>query len=466
MSKPKDWVSFINEEILPYLEKWPGIFTLIIATNIADWWFSKYALEISLFHLPTESIIVFEVSIFILSLLVWIFVIRRLPKFSVDQIGILIALTGSDQATDEELIRLHRKIDTIIIQEGFKGKIIVKSVPIRLVPKEEKKAHSLRDKCNARLIIWGNVDRGNINNQAHTIFVPIFFSYKVNLNQRDFAPLHRNISNILKQRKWLIADNNNAIDRTYLAENIEEISIYIIGLVLYFNKDLDKAIDLLLRILKKYQSKQFQSEDDKIAMNNIRNLIENTYGSKIRSLELWPGSKKIEESIKLANSLTEEIKDFGFNSFALLIEAQVAFAQRNLSVSRKICHECFKYYPKNPAPYFSLAFLAYYEKDLDDGFKYLFQALGNNVFLIGDQFISLARWYIESLNEDPKKLYLNFPLGIMYNDLIKDKILAIEYLEKFVNNYKEDESKIFKKMIYESKKRLKKNLSLNKKFGK
>jgi len=62
------------------------------------------------------------------------------------------------------------------------------------------------------------------------------------------------------------------------------------------------------------------------------------------------------------------------------------------------------------------------------------------------------------LNEDPTKIYLNFPLGIIYYDLIKDKILAVDYLQTFVDKYKKDKRKIVIKMLYQAEKRLEKNL--------
>jgi len=447
---------FANAEILPHLDNWPGLVILIFGPNFLDWWFFKHELGVDLLDCPLPSLIIFESVILLLSIIYWIIIVRKLPKFGKEEIGILIALTGIDKLTDDELIKLHKKTDSIILSENLNGKIKTKSVPIRLIPKIEKEAHILREKCRAKLIIWGNVDRGNINNQAHTIFIPIFFSYQVKLSQKQFSPLQKNISNLVKQRKWLIADNNNAIDRSYLAENIEEVSLYIIGIVLFFNANLDQSIDLFSKIFKKYKLKQNLSNEDKIAINNIKFMVHSVYASRTRNLQLWSGNKKIEENIKQATVLVQKMKELDFDLSASLVEAQIAFAQRNIPLSKKICQGALKNNPKNPAIYFSLAFLFFYENDLPKAYMSFFGALQNHPFIVGEQFISLARWYIEALNEDPKKEYLNFPLGILYCDLIKDKILATEYLKKFIHIYGNSKDKILTKMTYHAQKRIKK----------
>lgn len=460
----KDCYKLTEDKVMPSLDRWLGFFVLffssillflMIITKIVNPIFGLNLLLTT--NLRVQMII--WAWFFLASLAVWIFE-RRIIVFDKKEIGILIALTGIDPVTDTELLNLSKKLDANIIAEGFSGKVVIRHVPSRLIPKKEKQAHSLRKNYDAKLIIWGNVDRGNINNEPHTIFIPIFFSYSMRLPFDKLKSLNKNITNLLGQHKWIISDRNNAIDRIYLAENIEGISLYIIGLTLFFAREWDYAISLLSRILKKYKLKQNYSYDDKVAIANIKLVIFEVYKFKVKDLELWPGSEKLQESIKQANILSGEMEELGFKAQSLLTRAQVAFAEKDLPKAKNLCKEALQYAYDDPAPSFSLAFLSYYEGGLKDGFKYLDQAQKKNAFKIGDQLVSIARWYIEALNEDPKKIYLNFPLGIIYYDLIKDKILAVDYLQTFVDKYKEDQSKIIRKMLYEAEKRLKKNLSL------
>jgi tetratricopeptide (TPR) repeat protein len=447
----------IKDEVIPYLDRWPGLFFLFFSSNFILWIFVNSIFGLNLLSIQLRDLIMVEVGIFLVILVIW-FLKRRLLVFDKREIGILIALTGIDPVTDAELLNLSKKLDANIIAEGFSGKVVIRHVPSRLIPKEEKEAHSLRKNYDAKLIIWGNVDRGNINNEPHTIFIPIFFSYSMRLPFDKLKSLNKNMTNLLGQHKWIISDRNNAIDRIYLAANIEGISLYIIGLTLFFAQKFDDAISLLSRVLKKYESKQVLSYNDRIAITNIQLVIFEIYKSRAKDLKLWSGSKKLEENIKQANTLTEEMQGLGFNASSLITGAQAAFAKKDFPKAKMLCNEALKYDYDDPAPLFSLAFLSYYNEELEDGYKYLKQAKEKNAFKIGDQLIIIARFYIEALNEDPTKIYLNFPLGIIYYDLIKDKILAVDCLQTFVDKYKEDKRKIVIKMLYQAEKRLEKNL--------
>src|SRR6185436_18139214 len=156
--------------------------------------------------------------------------------------------------------------------------------------------------------------------------------------------------------------------------------IYIIGLVLFFNKDFDKSIELLSRLLLKFKSKKAPSQDDKIAVVNILILLHSIYRSRLRELKLWPGSENIVEDIQIAKQLIIEMKNCDLSIPALLMEAQVAFAERDIPRAKTFAQRCLSNLPNDPAPYFSLAFLSYYENDLVGGFKYLFGAFRNNPF--------------------------------------------------------------------------------------
>jgi len=458
----KDCYKLTEDKVMPSLDRWPGFFVLffssillflIIITKIVDPIFGLNLLLTT--NLRVQMII--WTWVFLASLAVWIFE-RRIIVFDKKEIGILIALTGIDPVTDTELLNLSKKLDANIIAEDFSGKVVIRHVPSRLIPKEEKEAHSLRKNYDAKLIIWGNVDRGNINNEPHIIFIPIFFSYSMRLPFDKLKSLNKNITNLLGQHKWIISDRNNAIDRIYLAENIKGISLYIIGLTLFFAQKFDDAILLLSRALKKYKSKRILSYNDKIAITNIQFVIFEIYRSRAKDLKLWSGSKKLEDNIKKANALSEEMQGLGFDAGSLITGAQAAFAKKDFPMAKILCNEALKYDYNDPAPLFSLAFLFYYNGELEDGYKYLKQAKEKNAFKIGDQLITIARFYIEALNEDPTKIYLNFPLGIIYYDLIKDKILAVDYLQTFVDKYKKDKRKIVIKMLYQAEKRLEKNL--------
>jgi len=458
---PENINNFYQKHIKPIRDTWRGFLFFFFFFFLLSSYLLKNLGEINIFSSFLIFLLIFGGSI-LLSTIIWL-CLRKKPEFKDEEIGILIGLTQLDRKVDKELIKLKNNLEIIITAEKLKTLIKVKFLPNRFTsePLNKKEAHKLQDKTGAELIIWGNVDQGNINSEPHIIFSPISFSYKMPLPKKETGMLNENFTNLLKQKNWRIRERWNALDRKYIAKNIEEISLYIIGLILGFSlkDDKEKAIEILKKALAKFKNKQFQSRDDEIAIDNILVAADFNFRIQIAALELWPSNSFIKQHIKRAKRIIKEMKKIKeLAPYSYVFETVVAFADNNFPRAKRKAQQAYSFSPNDPTTSFGMAFISYYEGNLQDGYKYLFQALQQKIDrIVGSQRLSIIRWYGEIIEKEPQKTYLNFPLGIINFDLIKEKIVAKECLKEFVQEYKnKKDNKIIRSMLYQAKKRLNK----------
>ncbi|MBX4211273.1 MAG: hypothetical protein KW806_00520 [Candidatus Yanofskybacteria bacterium] len=453
---PLNWLNLFNKEVKPRLDKPIGIIFLFLIIYVIIWSLHKLSGIPGIFSqigLNTELFIV----ALVLSLVCWLY-LRKIPRFSFDEVGILMTLSLVNNEGDKELTLLSRKLQSILYKESLKTRVVLRFLPSRLVPKNEKDAHNIKEKTNAQLIIWGDVDAGNFEDEKQTIFKPIYFSYRIHLPKDKVDILNKNFNALLGQRKWIISERNNVVQREYLATNLEEIAFYVIGLVLYFANDSEKALELLVATLKKYENKESLSDNDKIAIYNIRIVISFIFTEKINFLELWPNSVNKESHLKLAEEFVKQLTDLNMFGPVKMLSAIISFHNNKIDEAIKLSEESEIYTSiDDPAPKLSQAFLYFYKEDIVNGFRKLQKAIKSNELMgVGNQSVSLIRWYEDLIHLNPDRKYLNYPLGILYYELSGDKILAKECLSYFKQEYNDSLDKVIIKMCYEAEKRLRK----------
>lgn len=448
----------LEDSIMNILDKKIGLFIIFLVSFIV--------------YFKTYNFIVGEVDqdvlqiLFLLSLIsspiLWAFN-RAISKCKKDEIGILIAFTKPET---EDRIEINKELR--IISSGLKdlvkkeklGKTIkIMTLPDRLCPPDEKTAHELRDnKFNAALIIWGKIDHGNINSKKHTTFSPIRFSFSLRLTQENNDKFTKNLSRILSRDNWKISEDNNLFDRTDIVNNIEKLSLYIIGFV-YYGRDLDVSAHFLKRSLKSFEEDRVENVDHKTAEVNTKIALENIYNYKINLLELWSSGRKLEKAKEEASEIIDELKELGFLVTLHNLEAVL----HTVSFQEDLARQALDKIPagirkKDPATLFNYAYLAYLKGDVVEGTQYLLKATRYNFFKLSQQSPTLARWYENQLGRKGNALYLNFPLGVIYSDLMKDGSLAKESLGLALQYAQEKagEHRVYDQMIYETQKRLRK----------
>jgi len=302
---------------------------------------------------------------------------------------------------------------------------------------------------HGELIVWGDADYGNHKSEAHTFLKPIHFSYRVQLHPQEANILGNEIKKVLTNKKWSIRESDNLIEREYIANNLEEVALYIIGAVLYFSSRDDEAIEFIQKVIDKYSYKQNASFDDKVAFFNIKILLLGIYRRKINELELWPNSRKRSEEIAKARVIITELDRNKFLQNARLLESAVDFAEGG-NRAKDLALEAYKINKNDSGPCFSLSFICFHDGNLVEGWKWLSLAISHKVtphLRFGT--LSMARWYEETLINRKEEYYLHFPLGVLYY-LMRNYDPAKESLTIFIDKYRNADLRIYRPLLYKS----------------
>jgi hypothetical protein len=158
--------------------------------------------------------------------------------------------------------------------------------------------------------------------------------------------------------------------------------------------------------------------------------------------------------IKKGLKILQEIKEAGIRPSHFLLEGIINLLQNKMPDSFKSIENAIKSAPPDDsAPHFSMAFLKFYNGNIEEGVKELHIATRRGMKKGLDGMASIIGWYEEALVENKNKKYLNYPLGILYNE-VNQKILEKECLSLFLNDFRENQTVIIKQMKYEAEKRL------------
>lgn len=383
---------------------------------------------------------------------------RHVKKFMSDEVGILIAISKLDKDLNEEIDKLHKKLDSLIQRENLNLRTRIITLPERLIPKNEQEAHKIREKKRAQLIIWGEAESGNQNQEKIVKFSNVSFSYRIALPFNRAQRVNRSVSRTISNRQWHILEKDNIIHREYLAKNIEEISLYILGVIFFFQKKDRESFRLLKLLKEKYNLKTTKTTDDKYVEADIKAIGYDIFLNMGSVLEFWPNSKNIAKSKNITLEIIQYCKDFGTEEFSLLSEAQMAFADKEISRAFSLVEKAAILFPNTPSPNLSLAFLHFYQGNLSKGWSCLksgFSQLDRINTNRNSEAPNIARFYEETLREDPTKKYIYFPLGYIYLNCAELNI-AEESFKNFIGNYADTNEKTLKSMLFLSKKFLKK----------
>ncbi|MBU1046391.1 hypothetical protein KKH36_01250 [Patescibacteria group bacterium] len=382
----------------------------------------------------------------------------RLPKLEEEKTGILFSFS-KDIKTNDEIEALEGRVEKNVKREHLEGEIFVGRLKKHQHPKDENKAYSILKKTGYSLLIWGDIESGKNNNEEEIHFVPIRFSYNLNINKEGLESFNKNLGNLLSEQRWTIRDKNNITDRSTLAENIEGLSLYVIGVSLYHSKRDEHALIILKKARVFFISKKKLTINCIIALKSIELMINDIFNEKLFCLNLSPYRDGIDDIKESLEFILGEFKELGFFVNFYLVKGITKFILRDIDGSiEEITNSKNNTNRKDPAPYLNLAFVYYYSKDTANGLDNLLLAIKNNLLEMGKQSITIVKWYEEVLDKEPEKTYLKLPLGILYYDLVGDKSLAEKNLMEYVLEYKnkKNQTREIERSIYEASKRLKK----------
>jgi len=395
--------------------------------------------------------------LFISVFLTWLYQ-RRLPTFSPEiEAGILFAFPLESDFTKEQMKKLRRTINFSLNQKKLRPLIKIKDVPSNHLPKNEEEAHKVRDKSRARLIIWGNIEEGYKSGEKSIRIIPIKFSYKINLSKDGTKMINENFSDLLRETKWDIRKNDDINDRTFLSESIQNISLYIIGLILNFSYkgSCRESINILKEVNIYYKKKKSLSKQEKEALSIIKSFILKNLLFIIKDKDFSPKDRYDGEKIKTGLQLIKEIREIDSNApEAYALEAILKFiAERDWKAALELVHKQDRQSSYQDASYsYNKSFLNFYGENFDDGFAHLQEAVKKERDV--DNPIAIIKFYEETLEQEPDKKQLHFPLGYLYLKDLGEKEAAQEELTKFVDMHRNDKREGIEKLLVLSQKLL------------
>lgn len=181
--------------------------------------------------------------------------------------------------------RVLDKLSVTIARIGLQDQIRIKVIAHDLITCEAD-AHKYRDAKDVNLIIWGNTDYGNRNNEKllifevhHTIYISPKLKNKLNLFLSDLAL-------ILLKKDWAIKEINELDEYKIVANNFLETILFILGIYFYDDIQIESAIkffEYLLPILEEKESKNNIIEYQ-IQSGRVRSLLIELYFLQARTL--------------------------------------------------------------------------------------------------------------------------------------------------------------------------------------
>ena len=391
---------------------------------------------------------------------------RKIPKFKSDENGILFAFNKIDIKTKGELDILYKKVISNIESENLESKIKVVILPEHISILSLEKSKEIRENSGAKVVIWGGVESGTINPQKKALFISptIRFTYETRIRREKIPFFNQNISNVVLDKTWVIDEKEQKIGRDYLSKNIKIFSLYLIGWTLILSNsksERENGNKILQQILKEYKERNNLNNDEKLMVSNIEGQIVLYYNEKIRDMNFRFMDKSNKEKIQKGRKLLSVAVGGGVDKDKyLLFECILDFLENQPKeiLIEKLKKEIESTNGKDAPVFYSLAFVEYYDGDIEKGFKYLKKAI--KLVTPVDQMSSIVGWYQEALFEKSDKKYLNFPIGQIYYNLLEqadpERKIAKESLSQFVSDYKENKDTVIIEGVNEANRMLNK----------
>lgn len=292
----------------------------------------------------------------------------------------------------------------------------------------------------------------------------IKFTYETRIKKEKIQFFNQNISNIILDKAWMVDEKEQKIERNYLSRNIKVFSLYLIGWTLILSNlesDRDIGVKILQRILKDNNKRNNLTNDEKLMVLNLQVQVALYYNEKVRDMNFRLTDSHNKEKIQKGRELLNDMVDSGIGEYEyLLFECTLDFLENK---SEEILIKKIKKVEEltnmnSSPPFYSLAFIYYYNGNFRKGFKYLKKAI--KLITPVNQMSSIVGWYEEALSENSNKKYLNFPIGQIYYNLLEsadlERKIVKESLTQFVLDYKENKDMVIIEMINEANKMLNK----------
>ncbi len=375
---------------------------------------------------------------------------RSVPRLFDKNIGILFA-PNSDRDCEELVFSLYEQFRQDLSKRGISKRINHKLLPRGMVVNNTAEANKMIELSGARLLIYGNVRKGNIDGEHTEGFESISFTVRHrNLAEAEVKPVLRDLANALVYRAFVSKDKNSFIDKRTLIENIGEVASFFIAMALTLDGELNEAESILENLLSILERKLLGSRNV-IQLNLFKNSVTSclTATLEARCSQIYyehvvdnVTQRHVDKYAQKCMALQERILSLNQRTsrYYLLI-AVLHFHFGDVAKAKNCVKQALGLSPVNSAaPYYSAAFLDLWQERYDRALMYYLKAEECTDYTL-DMILSVIVFLQSIARSHPEKIQIIFGLAYI-NDRFYDSTKAIEDYESFlratndINKYK------------------------------
>ncbi len=375
---------------------------------------------------------------------------RSVPRVAGPEIGILFA-PNSDSDCEELVFSLYEQFKQDLSRRNISKRITHKLLPRDMSVNNADEANRMIELSGARLLIYGNVRKGNIDGEHTEGFESITFTVRHrSLAEAEVKPVLTDFANALIYRAFVSKDKNSFIDKRTLIDNLGEVASFFIAMALTLDGELNEAETILGKLLSTLERKLLDSRNV-IQLNLFKNSVSSclTVTLEARCNQIYNEhvvdnitQRHVDKYVKECMELQERILSLNpRTSKYYLFDAVLHFHFGDIGMAKTCVKKALSLSPVNfAAPYFSAAFLDLWQERYDRALKYYLKAEKCTDYT-SDVILSVIFFLQSIARSHPEKVQIKFGLAFI-NDRFFDPTKAIEDYESFleatndVNKYK------------------------------
>ena len=375
---------------------------------------------------------------------------RSVPRLVDQNIGILFA-PNSDRDCEELVFSLYEQFKQDLSTRGISTRITHKLLPRDMAVNNADEANKMIELTGARLLIYGNVRKGNIDGEHTEGFESISFTVRHrNLAEAEIKPVLTDLANALIYRAFVSKNKNSFIDKRTLAVNIGEVASFFIAMALTLDGELNEAETILEELLSTLERRSLDSRNV-IQLHLFRNSVSSclTATLEARCIQVYNEhvvdnitQRHVDKYVRKCMELQERIVSLNpRTSKYYLMDAILHFHFGDIGKAKNCVKQALSLSPVNfSAPYYSAAFLDLWQERYDRALTYYLKAEKCTDYNLAT-ILSVIIFLQSIARSHPEKIQIKFGLAYI-NDRFYDAAKAIEDYESFlgatndVNKYK------------------------------
>jgi hypothetical protein len=375
----------------------------------------------------------------IILLIVW-FSWRLPPKSAPEKILVLFA-PESQPECEETIFSLYNQFEKDLQGRNLTGVVIRSLVPRSYTIRNHTDADRLLQETGARLVIWGNVERGKLKDKPVEGFKTISFTVRSReLRQQEVLPFAKALGSAMALRAYAYSDSDSFIEKGVVVENLSEVARFFIGAALTLDGKVDDSLPILeslareVEIKRRQKLRQPQSELfytciveflKGALIQRFNAIYENSLIDKITLRAADEPAKRCEAVLNTLANLPGDPKEFS------LLRAILRFHFGDLKEARRAVNDGKQFLPKtDPAPYLSLGFLRLWEGSYQYALREYMRA---KRYMTADTriIINVIRFFHGVMDANPERQQLRFGLAFV-NDWFFDREVAKKEYQLFI----------------------------------